>query len=209
MGMTQKELNAHLQRHGLFPDKHALMLLKEHTDKVLDQKTELAAVVLHVKNNPGLVKNKVTKEIMEEALAAEGDTENDKGENLMILDHKSVPISVYDSVRKVFVRKAGSDRSLQDNIDPITRIQAFRERFELVEQRVLNNHVFAKKSFATDESAGARPDLTRIRCVCVCVRACVRACMRVFGVSVVVFLRACLLFKRACALKTSRVDVGA
>jgi len=37
-----------------------------------------------------------------------GDAENDASENLMILDHKDVPISVYDSVRKVMVRKAGT-----------------------------------------------------------------------------------------------------
>jgi hypothetical protein len=34
-------------------DKHELMLLKQHTDKGLDPKTELS-VVLHVKNNSGL-----------------------------------------------------------------------------------------------------------------------------------------------------------
>ena len=45
---------------------------------------------------------------MQEALAVEGDEENDASENLMILDHKNVPISVYDPVRKVMVRKGGS-----------------------------------------------------------------------------------------------------
>ncbi len=35
-------------------DKHELMLLKQHTDKGLDPKTELSDVVLHVKNNSGL-----------------------------------------------------------------------------------------------------------------------------------------------------------
>ena len=62
------ESNTPLQRHGLFPDKHApalmrlsgqsekheLMLPKQHTEKGLDPKTELSVVVLHVKNNSGL-----------------------------------------------------------------------------------------------------------------------------------------------------------
>ena len=55
-----------------------------------------------------VVKNKVPAEIVQEALAVEGDEENDASENLMILDHKNVPISVYDPVRKVMVRKGGS-----------------------------------------------------------------------------------------------------
>jgi DNA polymerase epsilon subunit 2 len=109
-----------------------------------------------------VIKNKVPAEIVQEALAVEGDEENDTSENLMILDHKNVPISVYDPVRKVMVRKGGSERSLQENLESITRIQAFRERFELVEQRVQNNHIFAKRSFIVDETAAARPDLTRI-----------------------------------------------
>lgn len=59
-------------------------------------------------------------------------------------------------------RKAGPDRWLEDSSKPRTRIQAFRERFELIEQRVLNNRIFAKKSFYVDDDASARPELTRV-----------------------------------------------
>lgn len=51
MGMTPKELNVLLQRHGLFPDKQALMLLKEHVDQAADPKSEVAAVVQRIKSN--------------------------------------------------------------------------------------------------------------------------------------------------------------
>lgn len=51
MGMTPKELNTLLQRHGLFPDKQALVLLKEHVDKISDPKSEVAGIVLRIKSN--------------------------------------------------------------------------------------------------------------------------------------------------------------
>ena len=52
MGMTPKELNTLLQRHGLFPDKQALALLKEHVDKTAgDPKSEVAGIVLRIKSN--------------------------------------------------------------------------------------------------------------------------------------------------------------
>jgi len=51
MGMTSKELNVLLQRHGLFADKQALALLKEHVDKSAEPKAEVAAVVQRIKSN--------------------------------------------------------------------------------------------------------------------------------------------------------------
>ena len=41
-----------------------------------------------------------------------GDAENDGNENLLFLDHTAVPVSVYDPVRKVFVRKPGHVRTV-------------------------------------------------------------------------------------------------
>ena len=40
-----------------------------------------------------------------------GDEEQEAvNENLVFLDHNSVPVSVYDPVRKIFVRKPGQVR---------------------------------------------------------------------------------------------------
>ena len=61
---------------------------------------------------PSVVKNKVTKEILNDALVVEKDADNDASEHLMIIDHKSTPISTYDPVRKVVVRKAGTVRKI-------------------------------------------------------------------------------------------------
>jgi len=52
MGSTTRELNALLQRHGLFPDKHSLNLLKEHIDESADRKADLTNIVQRIKNNP-------------------------------------------------------------------------------------------------------------------------------------------------------------
>ena len=53
-----------------------------------------------------MIKTRVTAELVEEAISSqEGDADADVQEFVMILDHKNVPISIYDPVRKVFDRK--------------------------------------------------------------------------------------------------------
>ena len=44
-----KELNALLLRHGLFPEKQALVLLRDHVEGAADVKAEVAAVIHRVK----------------------------------------------------------------------------------------------------------------------------------------------------------------
>ena len=44
-----KELNALLLRHGLFPEKQALVLLRDHVEGAADVKAEVAAVIHRIK----------------------------------------------------------------------------------------------------------------------------------------------------------------
>ena len=55
MGTTTRELNTLLQRHGLFPDKHAVTLLKNHVEKSKDPKGDVASIVARIKGNPACV----------------------------------------------------------------------------------------------------------------------------------------------------------
>jgi hypothetical protein len=52
MGTTTREINTLLQRHGLFPDKHAVTLLKQHVDQAADAKGDIASIIARIKGNP-------------------------------------------------------------------------------------------------------------------------------------------------------------
>lgn len=51
-----------------------------------------------------MLNSKVTIELVEEAIQVEVEGEGESVENIMVIDHGSVPISIYDSVRQTFIR---------------------------------------------------------------------------------------------------------
>lgn len=137
-----------------------------------------------------MIKTRVTAELAEDAIGAVGGNGDSAAQDfVMILDHKAVPISVYDPVRKVFDRKPGDTRALVGGT-PFSRIQvhlpplrlgmghlfgalqsapelavsacasgqAFRERYDIIEQRVRRNRHFSKTAFGHS----AMIELTRI-----------------------------------------------
>ncbi|KAJ1483250.1 hypothetical protein T484DRAFT_1896356 [Baffinella frigidus] len=156
-GIRQKVLKGFKLR-GLGPDKEAIRLLCEHLETCSDSDKELNRCVECIRSSPSLIKTRVTAELVEEAISSQaGEADADVQEFVMILDHKNVPISIYDPVRKVFERKQGDSRALVGG-QPMTRIQAFRERFDIIEQRIARNRHFAKTAFGDT----AMIELTRI-----------------------------------------------
>ena len=88
---------------------------------------------------------KVTSDLIEEAIRSHIEEEvSATADDVAIFDHKSLPVSVYDPIRSTFVRKEVSTREFHSLDAPFNRIHAFRERFQILHQRVLNYHLFRK-----------------------------------------------------------------
>ncbi|EKX36479.1 DNA polymerase epsilon subunit B, partial [Guillardia theta CCMP2712] len=112
---------------------------------------------------PPVSQSKITSELVQEIINETEQRDGESTEAIVIIDHKETPISRYDKDRKVFLREDGSSRSISAKKVQFNRLQAFRERYEIINQRVMRNEIFEKKKFVQDSTYQEISSITSLR----------------------------------------------
>lgn len=186
--MNKAEIVAAFKLSGLNLEAASRDLIAHHLSDVRPlrkRQEELNRIVEHISSNPecSLLKitffdnedadlfrlcavssAKVTADLIEAAIRLGQEPETTAVDDIAVFDHKSLPVAVYDPSRGAFVRKDATNRQFHSLDSPFNRIHAFRERFQIINQRVLNHPLFRKPAvLRADQSFRALTPISSLR----------------------------------------------
>ena len=157
--IAPREISRTFRNLGLIVQKEAVFavqnVLKDESDPILAMEYILNAITkkIEISNAQGSVVNKdMIETVVAELSRNEDDISND---SISVVSAFDLPIVKYSAVTKRFYfGNRSENKSLHGSAESKTAI--YRERFELVNQRIMRNKNFSKPTFELNNSSAPR-----------------------------------------------------